>query len=74
MQLPMLAMAVRNTPITMRKASEKSTGVVRGLPNRIRLEAGRVHLLRRLNEVMELVFDLFGHPEMQMYQHEEDRS
>ena len=74
MLLLMLAMVVRNTPITMRKAFEKSTEEVRGLPNRIRLGAGRVHLLLRRNEVMVLVFDLFGPPEMPMYQHKVDWS
>ena len=64
---PMRTMEVRNRPITMRKASEKFTEVVRGSPNQIRLGAGRVHLLLRLSEVMVLVFDLFGPPEMPMY-------
>jgi len=56
----------------MQNPSVKFTAVDLGLLNQTRLEAGHEHLPQQPNEAMASVFDLFGHPEMPMYQHEED--
>jgi hypothetical protein len=64
---------VPNKPIMMQKPIGKFTVAVLGLPNLIRHVAGHEHLPQRANEAMVSVFDLFGHPEMPMYQHEDHR-
>jgi hypothetical protein len=62
---------VPKKPIVMQRLNVKFTGEVLGLPNQIRPEAGLEHLLQRPNEAMGSVFDLYGRPEMPMYQHED---
>ena len=61
-----------NRPMLMQNPSVKFTAVDLGSLNRTRLEAGHEHLPQQPNEAMASVFDLFGRPEMPMYQHEVD--